>query len=165
MQTNFCKLCIELPSCAQRRKMRRKFLTHGIITLRKQTPLLMLWATQQAKRYLAAVCVCVRERVQVWQIELACAEKQDGIVDPILVKASYKSLREWDCWRVGAGALIPECRQWWTAGEQMGRQVLSAKMTAWNELCLSSVQTQLGRIGAAVPRESACNSSPSSLSR
>lgn len=56
--------------------------------------------------------VCVTECVSVTEIELVCAEKRDRrIVDPILMKASYKSLRESDCWRAGVGTLIPECRQ------------------------------------------------------
>lgn len=110
--------------------------------------------------------MCEQQCVSMTETELLCAEQQDRrIVDPILGKASYRSLRESDCWQAGVGTLIPECRQWWTAGEQMGRQVWSAKTAAWNEPCLSSGQTQLGRIGAALPRESACNSSPSSLSR
>jgi len=54
----------------------------------------------------------MKERVSMTEIELVCAEKQDRrIVDLILVKASYKSLRESDCWHAGVGTLIPECRQ------------------------------------------------------
>lgn len=40
------------------------------------------------------------------ETELLCAEQQDRIVDLILRKASYRSLRESDCWHAGAGALI-----------------------------------------------------------
>lgn len=47
----------------------------------------------------------------------------------------------------------------------MGRQVLSAKRMAWNEAFSTSVKTQLSRIGAAIPRESACNSLSTSLAR
>lgn len=46
------------------------------------------------------------------EIESVCAEKRDRrIVDRILEKAGYKSLRESDCWQAEPGALIPECRQ------------------------------------------------------
>lgn len=100
------------------------------------------------------------------ETELLCAEQQDRrTVDLILRKASFRSLRESGCWHAGVGTSIPECRQWWTAGEQMGRQVWSAKTVAWNELCLSSGQTLLSRIGAAVPRKLVCNSLTSSLPR
>lgn len=46
------------------------------------------------------------------EIESVCAEKRDRrIVDLILQKSSYKSLRESDCWHAELGTLIPECRQ------------------------------------------------------
>lgn len=46
------------------------------------------------------------------ETELLCAEQQDRrIVDLILRKASYRSLKESDCWHAGVGTLIPKCRQ------------------------------------------------------
>lgn len=56
--------------------------------------------------------VHVRKCVNVTEIKVVCAEKRARrIVDPILMKASYKSLSELDCWHAGVGTLIPECRQ------------------------------------------------------
>lgn len=133
------------------------------MTLLKQSlPLLRPWASKRLER----VYVWTTDCVSMTETELLCAEQQDRrTVDLILRKANYRSLGESDCWHAGVGTLIPECRQWWTAGEQMGRQVWRAKTMAWNKPCLSSGQTHLSRIGAAVPRKSICSSLPSSLSR
>lgn len=90
----------------------------------------------------AEVCVCVSNRVceydRDWVAVCWAAGQKNRWSHPR--ESKLQSLRESDCWHAGVGTLIPECRQWWTAGEQMGRQVWSAK-TAWNEPCLSSGQT------------------------
>lgn len=73
----------------------------------KQTPLNVV-SKATSKRYLAEVCTHARECASMTEMELVCTEKRDRkIVDPILVKASYKSLRESDCWCAGVGTLIP----------------------------------------------------------